>query len=64
MSERIIIRIDPSGNPTIKVEGHPGPGCKDITKAVEKALGTVVSDKTTNEYSLPAQAEASRHVNC
>ena len=58
---RVIIRIDPKGNPTIKVEGMPGPGCKDLTKAVEKALGTVTSDKTTNEYSLPPE-ERRTHV--
>ena len=57
---RVIIRIDPDGNPTIKVEGFPGPGCKSLTKAVEKALGNVTSDKKTSEYA--EEATESQHV--
>lgn len=48
---RVIITIDKNGNATAKVEGHPGPGCKNLTRAVEKALGDVTSDKHTSEYS-------------
>ena len=58
--ERVIITIDQNGNATAKAEGHPGPGCKNLTKAVEKALGNVTSDKHTSEYT--EEAKESAHV--
>jgi len=49
---KIIITIprDPKQGTTIKVEGHPGPGCKSLTEKLEQALGRVVSDVETDEY--------------
>lgn len=51
--ERITITIDPNGNPTIKVEGVAGSGCKALTKDIEEALGTTVKDSPTAEMRLP-----------
>jgi len=59
MGEKVTITISPDGTPTIHVEGHAGPGCKDLTKALEKALGKVTSDKATADF---AAAEV-KHVN-
>ena len=50
MSQRIIINIAAGGETEIKVEGCAGPGCQQLTEAVEKALGTVKSDQKTAEY--------------
>lgn len=50
MSE-IIIRINPTGDTTVTVEGIKGISCTDITKALEKALGgDIISSQNTLEY--------------
>jgi len=54
--QQVEITIAPDGSPTIKVNGVPGPSCKDATKAVEKALGKVTSDKPTNEMAMQSPA--------
>lgn len=46
---RIIVTISPKGVVTIQPMGVPGTACKDVTAAIEKALGTVVSDVATSD---------------
>jgi hypothetical protein len=48
---RIIFTIPLHGNPTLKVEGVKGTKCKDITSALEKALGKVVKDEATPDMN-------------
>jgi acylphosphatase len=50
MSHKIIVRILKDGSTEVKVEGHAGAGCTDLTKALEKALGSTTEDKKTDEY--------------
>ena len=57
MTEKIIIDISPTGEAVIKVEGCPGPSCKDLTRGLEKALGKTTTDKTTNEYYKATEKE-------
>ena len=47
--KRIIVDIDPQGNTKVKTEGYQGTSCKEATEVLEKALGSVVSDKDTDE---------------
>ena len=47
--ESITIDIDEQGNAKLKVEGCPGPSCKNLTAGSEKALGTVTKDAPTKE---------------
>lgn len=47
--EEIKIRIGKDGKVNLSVAGAKGSACKDLTKALEKALGQVESTKATAE---------------
>lgn len=47
--EEIIIDVAPGGSVTISTKGFKGKSCKEATKNLEKALGTVSSDTPTRE---------------
>lgn len=48
--EEIIIRIGKGGKINLNVLGVKGSSCKDLTKNLEKALGSTVETKNTDEY--------------
>jgi uncharacterized protein GlcG (DUF336 family) len=52
------ITIDRSGGVSFQVKGVKGASCLDLTDALEKALGTVVSRERTGEYYETAQVQA------
>jgi hypothetical protein len=60
----IDLLIDEDGQTTIEVKGVSGPGCQNLTEAIEKAIGNKTSDVRTPEYRLAAsqanQQRASR----
>lgn len=61
--EEITIRIGKDGKVNLNVEGIKGTGCKDLTKAMEKALGTVEQTKSTSEmYEQQATVENEQEV--
>jgi hypothetical protein len=49
MQQIVKITIE-AGTPTIHVQGVKGRSCKDITKALEAALGETSESKSTNEF--------------
>ena len=55
--ETVIVDIAPTGAVEVKVEGCPGPACKDLTKALESKLGKVQGTKPTTEMAWQAQAQ-------
>jgi len=53
----IEIIVSPKGETTVQTKGFAGSSCRDATKALEKALGAVQSDKATAEmYESATQA--------
>lgn len=48
--QEITIRVGKGGKINLDVLGVKGGGCKDLTKAFEKALGKVTETKNTSEY--------------
>lgn len=46
----IKVTIAPDGTTKIATKGFVGGACKDATKAIEKALGAVTSEKLTGEF--------------
>ena len=53
MQRQIIVTITPEGAVEVKVEGHAGPGCHDLTKSLEADLGKTEQDRRTAEYHQP-----------
>ncbi len=57
MQRQIIVTITPDGAVEVKVHGHAGPGCKDLTKDIEAALGQTEQDRRTHEYHRPERQD-------
>jgi len=55
MAHKIVVRVSPDGKTEVRVDGLKGASCKDVTKALERALGMTAGDKTTAEYNQVAQ---------
>ena len=61
MNRTIEIVIDPTGTARLQTKGFAGPSCRDASKLLEQALGTVESDVSTAEmYQAATQAEPVR----
>jgi len=48
--KQIIVTIDLDGNAKVEAVGFNGKGCKDATKAIEEAVGTVTNVKQKPEF--------------
>jgi Protein of unknown function (DUF2997) len=57
----ILVTIEPTGETTVSVQGAAGPSCRDLTRALEAALGTTTRDTPTPEYYRQA-APSVQHV--
>lgn len=51
MAEQIKVIIKKDGTAVVKPQGVAGPGCKQLTKGIEDALGEVIKDEKTEEYN-------------
>lgn len=56
MMEQIVVTIDTGAEVTVEVKGHAGPGCQQLTKALETALGETTKDRTTHEFQQHQRA--------
>ena len=50
MAQIITVEISPEGEVKVQTTGFAGASCKQATKALEAALGAVVSDTQTPEF--------------
>lgn len=50
MPRQIIIDIDTEANVTVAVEGVAGVGCKQLSEAIERAIGSTTDDKLTDDF--------------
>jgi len=55
--QQVTITIE-AGTPTVSVKGVKGKSCKDITKALEAALGETKESKPTGEFYEQAKQTA------
>lgn len=59
-SDEIVVRISESGSVKIEVNGAVGNKCKQMTEALEKKLGTVISDTPKREYWMEEERNENR----
>ena len=52
----IIITITKTGESTVSVNGVAGPGCREVSAGIEKALGQTVKTEFTTEYYQESEA--------
>jgi hypothetical protein len=57
----ILVTIDPTGEVTVTVDGVAGPGCRALTRPLERAMGVTQKDTRTADY-YHAAAPSARHV--
>ena len=50
MKHKIIVKVSPTGETELEVNGLKGKKCSDVTKQVEEALGKTKTSKKTFEY--------------
>jgi len=55
--QSIKVRIKPDGTSVVEVNGVTGPSCKDLTRNLENALGSVTSDEPTREMYEKSQEQ-------
>lgn len=58
---KIIVKIS-KGKSTVAVEGFPGPGCRDLSAAMERHLGKVTTDQETPEAYEQAKTQISNNA--
>jgi len=51
---QVTIDITATGDTTVQVTGLNGPGCKQLTAAIEAAVGTKTSDQPTSDMHRAA----------
>ena len=54
--EQIIVTVSAEAEVTVEVRGHPGPGCKALTREIEQALGETTKDEPTREMQQTSEA--------
>ncbi len=48
--KKIKVHVTKTGETTISTEGYTGQACKDATRELEKALGSVSKETLTEEF--------------
>ena len=49
-SKTIEITVSPAGETTVQTKGFTGPGCRDASRFVERALGERAGEQLTAEF--------------
>lgn len=59
--QQVIVTVDETGEVKVEAKGITGSGCKALTEAIERAIGTVSGDVKKPEFTQ--QANQQRTVN-
>ena len=52
----IEITVDPKGQARVETKGFSGPGCREASRFVERALGTTTAETLTAEFHQGQEA--------
>lgn len=55
--EKVIVKVGPKGEITVEAQGVVGPGCAQLTKAIEQGLGRVTGDVKRPEFYQQQQQQ-------
>lgn len=53
--QEVIVTVDETGDVKVEARGVKGSGCKALTEAIEKAIGTVSGDVKKPEFTQQAE---------
>jgi hypothetical protein len=53
----IIVKVTQDGNTTVSVNGISGPGCRDLSASIEKAVGLATETEPTFEYYQEGESQ-------
>jgi len=56
MAAQVTITVSPAGDTKIEVSGAPGTQCQELTKALERAIGSTTQSTPTSEMYRSAGA--------
>ena len=57
----VIVTVGKDGSTKVAVQGVSGPGCRELTAALEAALGKVEEMHVTADYYESTQEEVKEH---
>ena len=58
VSEKIIeVTVQPDGQVSVQTKGFVGPGCRDASRFIERAIGTALSEQLTPEFHQTQTAD-------
>ncbi len=55
---QIVVNVSKEGKTTVTVQGVTGSGCRELTKALESALGKSTNTELTSAYYEESQTNA------
>ena len=55
-SQTIEITVSPTGESIVQTRGFTGPGCRDASRFIERALGEATGERLTAEFYEPQAA--------
>lgn len=58
----IVVTVGENGELEVAVKGYRGTGCKALTAAIERDLGTVTNSKTTAEFTQRPVTQVGRQA--
>ena len=63
MSQKIIIKVAPTGETEVRTEGFVGNSCQKASQFIERALGSKQTEQLTQDFYMSSTESASNTLN-